>query len=581
MTERIEDPKTIVEYLRQVPLFSGLDDEEGELELYRVAELVQQAEYRPGEWLFKQGDPARRLYIIIEGKVRLYRLDREGNTVELRVLEPGDWVGETGLLVGDFHDATAEALTPVRVLYLEQEPFLRLLEERRRLRNRLRMSKEVARRRKLPTFDWLREDEMVIFSVHRHPIVWLRSALPSLVAFALISFLYLFLMHRYYPSMPIAVRYVVDVIYFALAALFFGAMLWFYVNWRDDHFVLTTQRIIHSERTWFFKWSLQEGALRNIQDIHEVRAGILSQVLDFGDLVLQTAGETVHIDLLQVPHPAELRELIFREIERNKARDVLRLREQIHAKLKERLSPHREIEPTPIQAPAAPSHRHLRGLLASLRDYLIPSSWTVSPDGTTITWRRFWLVGLLHIFGLIVAMGIVLWSWYVLVGSHHVESASYAISTVLFSVVEVMLFVYALWHWEDWRNDYFQITPQRFIVVERKPLYLREQRRETTLDRIQDINSNVPGLFARLLHCGTVSLETAGTQGRFQMDWLRYPEKIQAEISKRQEAYVRQQQEAEANRRQEEMLNWFATYEAIKREMQGGEPGAIPATEVE
>jgi membrane protein YdbS with pleckstrin-like domain len=579
MTERIEDPKTIVEYLRQVPLFSDLDDDEGKLELYRVAKLVQQAEYRPGEWLFKQGDPARRLYIVIEGKVRLYRLDRQGNTVELRVMGPGDWVGETGLLVGDFHDATAEALTPVRVLYLEQEPFNQLMEERRRLRNRLRMSKEVARRRKLPTYDWLREDEMVIFAVNRHPIVWLRSALPSLMAFALLAALYLFLMQRYYSSMPAILRYGVDLVFFVLAIIFFGAMLWFYVNWKDDHFVLTTQRIVHSERVWPFKWAFQEGALRNIQDIHEVRMGIVSQVLDFGDLVLQTAGETVHIDLLQVPHPAELREMIFREIERSKARDVLRLREQIHAKLKERLSPQREIKPTPAATSPAPSHRRLRGMVASLRDYLIPSSWTVSPDGTTITWRRFWLVGLLHIFGLLLLMVAVFITWFELIAPKG-EGLVYGLSTLLLGAIEVVLFFYALWHWEDWRNDYFQITPQRFIVVDRKPLYLREQRRETTLDRIQDINSNVPGLIARLLRCGTVSLETAGTQGRFQLDWLRYPEKIQAEISKRQEAYVRRQQEAEANRRQEEMLNWFATYEAIKREIQSGGSGQMPATEV-
>ncbi len=579
MTERIEDPKTIVEYLQQVPLFSDLDDEEGKLELYRVAKLVQQAEYRKGEWIFKQGDPASRLYIIIEGNVRLYRLDREGNTVELRVMGPGDWVGETGLLVGDFHDATAEALTPVRLLYLEREPFLALLEKRPRLRSRLRMSKEIERRRKLPTFDWLREDELVIFAVHRHPIVWFRSALPALSFFLLIAAFYLYLVLGNFSALPRIVRQLVDGAFIILSLIFFGAMVWLYSNWRDDHFVLTTQRIVHSERTWPLKWSFQEGALRNIQDIHEVRMGILSRVLDFGDLILQTAGETVHIDLLQVPHPAELREVIFREIERNKAREVLRLREQIHAKLRERLSPQQKREVVPATIPPQVAHRRLRSIWASLRDYIIPSSWTVSPDGTTITWRRFWLVGMAHILGIIGVMILLLLSWYLAVGS--IKSDAFrGGTTIFFFLLEAGLFFYALWHWEDWRNDYFQITPQRFIVVERKPLFLQEKRRETTLDRIQDINSSVPGLIARILRCGTVSLETAGTQGRFQMDWLRYPEKVQAEISKRQEAFIRQQQEAEANRRQEEMLNWFATYEAIKREIQSGESGQIPAAEV-
>ena len=146
--------------------------------------------------------------------------------------------------------------------------------------------------------------------------------------------------------------------------------------------------------------------------------------------------------------------------------------------------------------------------------------------------------------------------------------------SILMLFIEGGCFFYALWMWEDWHNDYIQITPKRLIVVKRTPLYLKEVRRETTLDRIQDINSNIPGLLAKLIKCGTVSLETAGTEGRFQMEWLRHPEKIQAEISKRQEAFIRQQQEAEANRRQEEMLNWFATYEAIKQGLHGDQPPA-------
>ncbi len=565
----ILDDHAIVEQLQRVTLFSDLSDEEGTLELYRVARLVQQAVYQPGEWVFKQGDPANRLYIILEGRVRLYRLDHEGNTIELRTLGPGDWVGETGLLVGDFHDATAEALTPVRLLYLEREPFLELLQKRRTLRTRLKMAREVERRRDLPHYDWLRDDELVIFSVHRHPFFWIRHAAPFLIIFLALSAAYLTAFFRLFPRLTSPIIHILDFLFGAATLFIAGMLLWHYFNWRDDYFVLTTQRIVHSERVWPRKWSFQEGALRNIQDIHEVRLGILSKLFDFGDLVLQTAGETIHIDLLQVPHPAELRELIFREIEREKAREMLRLREQIHTKLKQRLAPRQVEQPATAShtGKPRPQRRLGKGLIAVIRDYFIPPSWEVSPDGTTITWRRYWLVGLAKESVLFATMLVLFLIWV-----HWGQTQP--LFSILMLFIEGGCFFYALWMWEDWHNDYIQITPKRLIVVKRTPLYLKEVRRETTLDRIQDINSNIPGLLAKLIKCGTVSLETAGTEGRFQMEWLRHPEKIQAEISKRQEAFIRQQQEAEANRRQEEMLNWFATYEAIKQGLHGDQPPA-------
>ena len=71
--------------------------------------------------------------------------------------------------------------------------------------------------------------------------------------------------------------------------------------------------------------------------MYETRAGITANVLNFGNLVLQTAGETVEIDMDNVPNPSRLREMIFQQIERSKARDLLRSRGQIREMLARRL----------------------------------------------------------------------------------------------------------------------------------------------------------------------------------------------------------------------------------------------------
>jgi uncharacterized membrane protein YdbT with pleckstrin-like domain len=104
---------------------------------------------------------------------------------------------------------------------------------------------------------------------------------------------------------------------------------------------------------------------------------------------------------------------------------------------------------------------------------------------------------------------------------------------VLWLFVESALFFVLLWAIEDWRNDYFQITPSRMIMVDRRPLLLSESRRETTLDKIQNISFDIPSVTARLLKYGDVMLETAGATGKFELKWVRHPQKIQAEISGR------------------------------------------------
>lgn len=135
---------------------------------------------------------------------------------------------------------------------------------------------------------------------------------------------------------------------------------------------------------------------------------------------------------------------------------------------------------------------------------------------------------------------------------------------VAWLVVETVLFAALLWYIEDWRNDYFQLTPSRLVLVERKPLLLQESRREAPLDRIQNISFTVPGVLGRFFHYGHVMLETAGTTGKFELKWLRDPQLVQSEISKRQRQYIQRQKQADAQRRREEFLSWFATYDSLR-----------------
>jgi CRP-like cAMP-binding protein len=82
--------------LRAVPLFATLD----ELEMARLAEDVCELETLPqGQLLFKQHQPADKMYVLLSGKVRCeQRLSPSEPNVAVELFEAGDWFGEVALI---------------------------------------------------------------------------------------------------------------------------------------------------------------------------------------------------------------------------------------------------------------------------------------------------------------------------------------------------------------------------------------------------------------------------------------------------------------------------------------------------
>lgn len=551
----------IVQHLKNIPLFEDVSLEEfksGGVSENLIA-VVHETHYEPGEVLFYQGKPSRRLYYILEGEIAITRVNREGITAYVKNLKPGASVGETGLLIGDVHDATAETLRPTRVLYIEQSEFSELLDNNPRLARRLSLNEEIERRLALPEFDWMRPDELVIFAERRHWAQLFRKVAP-LVPILLITaaaFILLLSLESLKGLLAIILYILVGIVNLVLL----GIIIWRYINWRDDAFVLTTDRIVHFEREWPVRSSFEEAPLDKIQDIAVIQSGFAANALNFGDLILQTAGEQVDIDLTTVPKPNELRGLIFREVERNRAREVVAARSSIREKLKARLT--RDDHPSPEEFVASRPKKTSSAIVAvnAVKNYFFPPSWSVSEDQTTIYWRRFWLPGFvryLWTFVLWVAVtGLGIYFGLINISSSPVFWGSWIAG-------EVITVALLIWFLEDWRNDYFELSPSRIKLVFQEPLLLDSRRQETRLDNIQNISSEVPGILARFFKYGHVMFETAGTQGRFELKWIRYPERARAEISERQQEFNRRQREAESRHRQEELLRWFDVYDEMR-----------------
>ena len=226
--------------------------------------------------------------LVLEGQIRLDMIGPDGASRRVGTVIPGDVVGVTGFLVGDYHDVTATAEGYARVLYILRKEFSPYLNDRHNLRSRLVIPEEIQERMKLRTFDWLRPDEWVIMILQRHWTMLARTiAAPVFVSLALLVLMIVLIQQGG------MVTNIIGLIILLPILAMFGLAGYQYINWRDDYFVITTQRVLHTERAWPISTKDEETALENIEDILRDSQRIAANVFDYGDLVLQTAGETV------------------------------------------------------------------------------------------------------------------------------------------------------------------------------------------------------------------------------------------------------------------------------------------------
>lgn len=101
--------------MHKVPIFSNLNPEEME----RIAEIITDRDYKKGENIYLAGAAEERLYVINHGKVKIYKLSETGKEQIIRILYPGDFMGELSLFARSPLDTNAEALEPTAVCVID------------------------------------------------------------------------------------------------------------------------------------------------------------------------------------------------------------------------------------------------------------------------------------------------------------------------------------------------------------------------------------------------------------------------------------------------------------------------------
>ncbi|MDN5894661.1 MAG: Crp/Fnr family transcriptional regulator [Nocardioides sp.] len=111
-------------FVQTVPLFAGLSEETKQW----VADAVVTRQYQRDERVYGPGDRTG-LFIVHAGQIKVHRLADSGTEQLLRLMSPGDFLGETALLADTTTDHFAVALQPSELCMLERERFTKLLEQ--------------------------------------------------------------------------------------------------------------------------------------------------------------------------------------------------------------------------------------------------------------------------------------------------------------------------------------------------------------------------------------------------------------------------------------------------------------------
>jgi len=120
------DSNKIQTALNSSHLFSGLS----ESQLEHVRQHAHTSELEEGKSLFCQGDDVICFYLVLSGKIKLFRVSPEGKEKVLDIVEQGDTFAEALMFMDrPYYPVNATALTPCTVLGIDSRHFKSMLRD--------------------------------------------------------------------------------------------------------------------------------------------------------------------------------------------------------------------------------------------------------------------------------------------------------------------------------------------------------------------------------------------------------------------------------------------------------------------
>ena len=95
------------------PFFQGMSEQHLQL----LADCALQTHFKPGQFVFRTGDPSNRFYLIERGLVSVELEQRDGEPIVLQTLGPGRELGWAWILPPQYEQFSARALEATDAIF--------------------------------------------------------------------------------------------------------------------------------------------------------------------------------------------------------------------------------------------------------------------------------------------------------------------------------------------------------------------------------------------------------------------------------------------------------------------------------
>ena len=113
----------ITKHIGSIPFFEELPDEQ----IAELSMIVTDQEFQRGRVIFSEGDEGTGFYVVISGRVKIFKLSPDGKEQILHFFGPGDPFGEVAVFSGQHFPANAEAMETSRLFFFPRDSFADLI----------------------------------------------------------------------------------------------------------------------------------------------------------------------------------------------------------------------------------------------------------------------------------------------------------------------------------------------------------------------------------------------------------------------------------------------------------------------
>ena len=188
-------------------------------------------------------------------------------------------------------------------------------------------------------FNWVRPDEVVYFVARKHEVLLFQALTGPFVALAVPIFLIVFFLTRAFFAIFGAGHLLLAIIVWAV---------WNWIDWGNDYYIVTNQRVIWLEKVIGIYDSRQEAPLSTVLSVG-VETDVSGRLLDYGHVIVRTyVGK---IPFHHVSHPYQAAHMVEEQWTRTKHSASRTEKEAMRNILRQKMGLTVETKPDQLRCP--------------------------------------------------------------------------------------------------------------------------------------------------------------------------------------------------------------------------------------